>query len=163
MQLGEQERRRQEPDRRRRAHVAQLAGWAIAGLILVAAAAGLAGPGPLSRTTVSSPLVEVEYERFVRRLGDTSLTVRVRADPAEPGTARLWISGDYVARLNVRQVVPQPGSWTAVRDGVVLAFPAPDGRARISVRVSPDHIGLLRGEIGVPNRPPVGVRQFVYP
>jgi len=163
LQLGEEERRQQEPGRRRRAHIAQLAGWAVAGLILIAAVAGLAGPGPLSWASASAPLVEVEYERFTRRSGDSSLRLAVRADPGAPGTARLWLSADYVTKLNVRHVVPEPESWTAARDGVVLAFPATGGWAEVEIQVSPGHIGLLRGEIGAPGRTPVAIWQFVYP
>ena len=75
----------------------------------------------------------------------------------------MWISNDYLSKLGVQQVVPQPDSWTTTRDGVVLAFPVGDGEADVTIEVSPDHIGLLRGRIGAPGRPPVGIWQFVYP
>ena len=163
LQLGEQERREQEPDRRRRAYIAQLAGWAVAGLILVATVAGLTGSGPLSWASASGPLIEIEYERFTRRFGDSSLRLAVRAEPSDPGTVRLWLSAEYASKLNVQQVMPQPDSWTVARDGVVLTFPSADGTAKVDIQVSPDHIGLLRGEIGVPGRTPVGIWQFVYP
>jgi hypothetical protein len=163
VQLGELERRLQDPRRYRRAHAAQTAGRMVAGLILLAALAGLAGPGPLSRVSASAPLVEVAYERFTRRSGDTSLRLVVRSDPADPATARVWLSAGYLAGLRVRQVVPEPESWTSVRDGVVLAFPAPHGRAEVDVQVRPDHIGPLRGLVGAPGRTPARLWQFVYP
>ncbi|GGM71831.1 hypothetical protein GCM10010106_17720 [Thermopolyspora flexuosa] len=163
LQLGDLEWREQEPRRRRRAHAAQLVGWALATAILVAALAGLFGPGPLSTATASAPLVAVGYERFARQLGTTTVVVTVRSAPAEPGVARLWISRDYVEKINVQTVVPQPYSWTAARDGVVLAFPALHGEATVRLRVRPDRAGLLRGAIGAPGRRPAEFWQFVYP
>lgn len=163
VQLGEQERRQQEPDRRRRAHIGRRAGWAVFGLVLAAALAGLIGPGPLSRATASAALVHVEYERFARQLGVTSLELTVRPDPARPDAARLWISNDYLSKLGVQQVVPEPESWTAARGGVVLAFPLTGDEARVTIQASPDHVGPLRGAIGTPGRPPAEVWQFVYP
>ncbi|MFO7252799.1 MAG: hypothetical protein DIU60_018835 [Actinomycetes bacterium] len=163
LQLGDLEWRQQEPGRRRRAHAAQLAGWAVVAALLVAGLAGLAGPGPLSTATASAPLVVVSYERFARQQGVTTLDVTVRSDPAEPQVARLWLAKDYVAGVRVRTVVPQPDSWIAVRDGVVLTFPAVHGVAAVQVTVSPQRAGLLRGALGAPDRRPAGFWQFVYP
>jgi len=97
LQLGDLEWRQQEPGRRRRAHAAQLAGWAVVAALLVAGLAGLAGPGPLSTATASAPLVVVSYERFARQQGVTTLDVTVRSDPAEPQVARLWLPKDHAA------------------------------------------------------------------
>lgn len=163
VQLGALERRQQDDRRWRRATAWQRAGWTVFALLLLAALAGLAGPGPLSRATASAPLVHVAYERFARRLGDTSLDVTVRADPARPGVARLWIDGGYLAAVRVQDVVPEPDSWTSAGGGTVLAFPVAGDRAEVSIRLGPDHIGTLDGAIGVPGRPPARFWQFIYP
>lgn len=163
LQLSEQERRFQEPRRQRRSANGQRLGWAAFALILAAALAGLAGPGPLSWAGASGELVEVGYERFARRLGDTSLEVTVRSDPATPGTARLWISGGYLRELEIRQITPEPGSWTADGAGVVLEFPVTGERAEIDIQISPDHFGTLHGAVGVPGRAPATFWQFIYP
>ncbi|GAA5044814.1 hypothetical protein HNP84_004717 [Thermocatellispora tengchongensis] len=163
LQLGDQERRQQEPLLRRRAARWQRVGWGSLALLLLAALAGLIGPGPLSWAGASAPLIQVDYERFARRLGDSSLRVTVWSDPAHPGTARLWISRDYLIEAEARQVVPAPDSWTAVDDGVVLSFPATGDRAEIEIRTSLDHIGTLHGALGVPGKPPARFWQLVYP
>lgn len=163
VELGEQERRRQEWDRQVLAAAGRRAGWAVFGLVLAAALAGLLGPGPLSWSSASGERVGIAYERFARRLGDTSLEVTVRPGPDAPGTARLWIAGDYLRELDVEQVTPQPGSWTATDGGVVLTFPVTGEEAEVSIRISPDHIGPLSGAVGVPGGEPARFWQFVYP
>lgn len=161
---GEQHGRR--PGHGHRIMVAQRIGWAGLVLIAVAALAGLFGPGPLSWATQSgaSGLVQLEYERFARRIGDTSLQLQVRPDPAQPGTARVWISSEYLSGVQVRQVQPEPDSWIGVDRGVVLAFPVsgPDP-ITVQLQIRPDQIGLLRGAVGAPGREPVEFWQFVYP
>lgn len=141
-------------------------GWAVFALIVVAALAGLIGPGPLSWASARAPsgLVEVEYSRFVRHIGDSGVELRVQPDPAQPDTARVWISSEYLSGVNLQQVTPQPDTWTIVDDGVVLAFPT-GGPVPVHVRIHlrPDEIGLLRGAAGVPGQEPVEFWQFVYP
>jgi hypothetical protein len=142
-------------------------GWVSFALIVIAALAGLFGPGPLSwadRST-SSGLVELQYDRFVRYMGDTTLELRIRPDPAEPRTARVWISNDYLSGLNMEQVLPQPDVWTATNDGVMLTYPVsgPDDRVIVELRAYPDRVGPLRGALGVSVREPIRFWQFVYP
>jgi hypothetical protein len=167
VQLDERELAAQQLRHRRRARMTRRTGWAVFTLIMVAALAGLLGPGPLSWITRSTPdgIVELEYERFARYVGDTNLQLRLRPDPAQPETARVWISSDYLSGVNVRQVVPQPDTWTAVDGGVVLTFPmtAPADEMTVQVQLQPDQIGLLPGAVGVPGRQPVRFWQFIYP
>lgn len=146
--------------------VRQRVAWAVLALVLVAGLAGLLGPGPLSWASAATPdgLVEVGHSRFVRHIADTSLELRVLPDPRQPGTARVWISSEYLAAVNVQQVTPEPDTWTAMGGGVELAFPA-DGPDPVTVQIEirPDDLFLLRGAIGVPGRQPVEFWQFVHP
>jgi hypothetical protein len=166
LQFSDDEERAQQPRYQRRAFVAQRVGWAVFALIVVAALAGLLGPGPLSWASATAPsgLVEVEYSRFVRDVGDSNVELRVQPDPAQPDTARVWISSEYLSSLNLQQVTPEPDTWTAVDEGVVLAFPTsgPDP-VTVQIHMRPDELGLLRGTVGAPGQEPVEFWQFVYP
>jgi hypothetical protein len=167
VQFTDDEERAQQPGPQRRALVFQRVGWAVFALIIVAALAGLLGPGPLSWTSATTPagLVEVEYSRFVRHVADTSVELRVQPDPAQPSTARVWISTAYLSALNVQQVTPQPDTWTAMGDGVELTFPAAAGPDPVTVQleIRPDDLWLVRGAVGAPGQEPVEFWQFVYP
>jgi hypothetical protein len=140
--------------------------WSVLALVVLAALAGLLGPGPVSDATATAPdgQVEVRYERFTHWVGSTSVELQVAADPAQPDQARVWISQEYLSGLQLEQVQPEPDSWTAMDDGVVLAFPV-TGPEPLSVelQVRPAEIGLLRGAVGVPGRDPLRFWQFVYP
>lgn len=145
----------------------QRLGWALLGLIVVAAVAGLLGPGPLSSTTRSAPSwqVEIEYARFAHNRADMTLEFHLKSDPERPEPAQVWISAEYLAGVTVQQIVPEPQDWTAGGDGVVLTFPVRDRGASVHVQmeIRPSQMGLLHGAIGVPGRQPVKFWQLVYP
>lgn len=166
LQLTELEEDAQRPGQQRLMLAGQRFGWATIALIVVAALAGLLGPGPLSwaRARAPSGLVEVEYSRFVRYIGDSTVELHVRPDPTRPDTARVWISSEYLSGVNLQQVTPQPDTWTTVDEGVVLSYPT-GGTETVPVQMHlrPDEIGLLRGAVGVPGQDPVEFWQFVYP
>lgn len=146
--------------------VVQRLGWVALAVVGLAALAGLLGPGPLSSATRTDPsgLVEVEHHRFARQVADTDLRLTVRPDPAQPGTARVWISADYLSSIQIQQVQPEPESWTGQDGGVVLTFPVTDAEpVTVLVQTRPDQVGLVHGAIGAPGREPAGFWQFVYP
>lgn len=136
-------------------------------LILLAALAGLIGPGPLSWTSAvdDAGLVGLQYSRFIRNIAATNLQVAVRSDPAQPRSARLWISSEYLTGINVQQITPQPDTSTAVNGGSVLEFPVsgPAETVTVQIQLQSNQIGLLRGQIGAPDREPIRFWQFVYP
>lgn len=142
----------------------QRGAWVVFALIALAALAGLIGPGPLSSATATDPsgLVQLDYDRFTRNQGDTSMELQVA--PAQPDVAEVWISTEFLSGVQVQQVRPEPDTWTAANGGDVLTFLV-DGTDPVTVemQVRPDHIGLLRGAIGVPGGEPVEFWQFGYP
>lgn len=140
--------------------------WSVLAVVVLAALAGLLGPGPASDATARAPdgRVEVRYERFTHWLGSSSVELQVGADPAHPDRAEVWISQEYLSGLLVEQAQPEPESWTPTGDGVVLAFPV-TGPEPLSVelQVRPSGIGLLHGAVGLPGRDTLRFWQFVYP
>lgn len=166
LQLTALEEGAQQPGQQRLVLAGQRFSWAVFALIVAAALAGLLGPGPLSWASAQAPsgLVEVEYSRFVRYIGDSTVELHVRPGPAASDTARVWISSEYLSGVNLQQVTPRPDTWATVDEGVVLSYPT-GGSETVHVRIHlrPDEIGLLRGAVGVPGQVRVEFWQFVYP
>ena len=81
------------------------AGWAIIGLIILAAFAGVFGHHPFARATAQTPdgALVVEYDRFARYESDTEMNVSVTLN-ADSGTRfRFWMDDDYLEKLKAAE------------------------------------------------------------
>lgn len=142
----------------------QRAGWAVFALILVAAALGLFGPGPLSSAVAERGALRVEYNRFERFETETSFDVFVRP-AATDTTVEVWLPHDYLQHVKVTGVSPQPRE---VHDGggrltYVFTLRQPADPAWITFRVTPLRPGLLPAQVGLGDEPALQFTQFVYP
>jgi len=131
-------------------------------LVLLAALAGLLGRGPLARTRVGDPAAfAVEYGRFERRTQETTLIVRLGAQPS--GLAQLWVDASYVAAQPFQQVFPEP-ERVELRDGrLVMTLRISGARPEIMITTRPEAFGSMRARMGLVNGPEVAFDQFVYP
>lgn len=135
--------------------------------VVVAALAGLFGNGLFSRAerATAGGDVEVAYQRFARSGGTTTLEVSVDPDAARGDQVEVAVSKEYLRRFRVRTVSPQPES-TETR-GVMIVFVFGRGDAASSLEVElelePQSAGRARGDVSVEDRPPLRLRQFVYP
>jgi hypothetical protein len=142
-------------------------GWVVIAVVALAALAGLFGPGPLSRTTIGEPggTLWLEYARF-GRLG-APLTLRVHAAPntGRQTALRLWLSRDYMERVQVEQVTPQPEQVEAGSERLTYTFPLAESSRSTAVTFSlkMDQFGRQRGCIGIVDGPTLCFRQFTYP
>lgn len=145
--------------------------WAWVGftLILLAALAGLLGPGPLSNTTAgdrAGPLW-AEYQRFGRMVAPEEL--RLHADPrlARDGRLTLWIAREYLDLHQIEQVTPPPERVDARPDAYGYVFnvaqPTTPGPISITFNLSPERTGTKQGHVHVDGAAPLDFRQFVYP
>src|SRR5690606_16188640 len=91
--------------------------------ILLAAAAGLFGAGPLAGRQASSAdgALRVEYPRFARVQSPFPLRLTVRN--ATAGPLRVWISREYLRKLDLRRVTPPPERTLLGGDRVLFEFP----------------------------------------
>jgi hypothetical protein len=147
----------------------QRVGWIAIALVMLAAALGLFGRGPLARASAGShaagsPLT-LEYERFLRKHSSTSLVVQLAPNATPDGLARVWIDRTYVDRVEIDETVPRPSNVSADADRVVYTFHLDDPAraARVVFELQPDDKGVLEGRIGLASSPPVSFRQLVYP
>lgn len=136
-------------------------------LIIVLALLGFFGTGPISLATAGdpdSPLL-VEYQRFVRQQGQTSLTVQVDSGQISDGQIEVWISTGYVEDIEIEQLSQQPDEVLNDGDRLVFVFLAEDVSEPISVTFTlrPEVIGRITGDVGVVDGPQVHLSQLSYP
>lgn len=141
--------------------------YAVETLVLVAAAAGLFGRGPLSRATAGTrggPFW-VEYERRARFRTPTMLTIHLGATAAQGAEASVRLTDPIRGRLPVSRVMPQPAVEALVPNGRLYTFriASPGDSASIEFELQPDRVGRSRITAGVDGVAPVSVTQFVYP
>lgn len=143
--------------------------WAIGG-ILVAAAAGLFGHGLASRATlaITDPArpasnLTLEYERFARAHSESQVLVSRAAGPPEGGTWSLWLSGNYLAEVEVLRITPDPASQEPMSDGVRYQFRSQDGPQTVIFRFKPERGGSLSGSLRVNDGPTTAFHQWLFP
>jgi hypothetical protein len=129
-------------------------------LFVVAALLGFTGMGgPMSHGEAGEPggSVHVEYERFVRRNAQATITVRLHG---APGDVRFWISSPYFEHVRVDSIVPAPQlvSVEAGRHMYVIRAASPD----VTVALELEHLtaGRRDVEIGLVGGPSVRFSQL---
>jgi hypothetical protein len=150
-----------------RAWVAERVGWAAMAVIAVAALAGGFGPGPLSQATASSPdgSVTVDYQRFVRNGGTTTVQVEVSGPAAQQPEVLMRVADSLLQDVQIEQITPEPAEARPAADAVVLAYTvegSPD-RVEVMLDLRPDGIGLVPAAVEVPGGGSASFWLFVYP
>jgi hypothetical protein len=157
----------QDLEYEQRALKIQKVAFVIWALLLIAALAGLCGPGPLSQATTSTPdkAVQVQYNRFARMQAPTDLEVHLGPGVAKEGHVPITLSDQYAENVEVRSVTPQPSGTHVGADGVTYSYDVPDaGQPGLVVfHLHPEKMGRLNGEIKVGDQPPLSFSQIVYP
>ena len=142
-------------------------GWLIFAGLLLAALAGLLGPGPLSsRTAEAGPALAADYRRFVRNHAPEDLRIRV-VPPAGQGSIRLLVNNAFLEATELRNVKPEPDAVEVTPEGHVYVFEAPrlgSEEALILYRYEPDGaFSDIPVRIALDGGPEVSFLQFVYP
>ena len=144
--------------------VLQRVAWLLFTALLACIMLGLFGRGgPISRVESESDdgLLQVEYERFIRNHSPDKLqlTIQARSD-----TVRVRLDGEYVRRIQIDQVIPQPERVIGEEGAITYVFNTrASASMRAAIHFSPDHIGKLDGWIAVDGQPRQAFSQFVYP
>jgi hypothetical protein len=138
--------------------------------VLLAALAGVFGPGPLSWSSVTGDddRLVVHYSRFARAGGPVALGLQVAPEAVQDGQVQLWVSNELLESLEVRQITPEPDSQTVVGggpgEGVVLVFSVEPG-AGLDARIdaTADAIGFREGAVGLVGDEALSFGQLYYP
>jgi hypothetical protein len=138
-------------------------GWIMMAIILVAAAGGVFGHGALAKRTLQpAPGLLVEYERFARAHSPMILRISFARQP-KGGVVSLWLSGDYLSKVEVGRITPEPDRSELTAGGVNYYFTARQGPSAIVFHHKANHAGSLSGSFRLDEEPPVNFQQFVYP
>jgi hypothetical protein len=138
-------------------------GWVIFLLILVAALAGLLGPGPLSKRIVKQEAagLTIEYERFLRSHREAELKILVHDAGSEE--LKIALGRELSRRSNIRSIVPEPESATSGEDQLLFKIKANGKNGEIKIEFEPTHMGNLAFDVNQEGKPPIQIRMFVYP
>lgn len=140
-------------------------GWWAMGAVLVAALAGLAGPGPLSWTTAGTPGSDlwVEHQRFARYQAPMEIKVHFQ-QPAQDGEVRIAMNREFHASTE-SDISPQPEKTELKAERVVFVFPvrSAPGNTSVLFRVKPTQRGSHESRIWLGDDHSVAFRIFVFP
>lgn len=135
--------------------------------IVAAALLGFFGAGPVSLTEARDATgdLSVVYEHYGRRGSTTNLTVTVEPAAFTNGNAAVWVSSDYLGKMQVDAVTPAPDQVTAQDDGYVYAFPVgqPEDAVVVTFDFTIDSMGPATGRIGLPGAEPLELDHFFTP
>jgi len=150
----------------RKEWTAQRVGWALLALLVVASLAGVFGAGPLSETTASADdgTVEVAYERFIRNVGTTTMTVSLGAAAVDDGKAQLYIARDLMEGWRIQNVSPAPSTESSSEDWLIYEFDVlGDTPPEVKFLYRGDGFGRHAGAIRAGTGSPVQLWQWIYP
>ncbi|ALI98598.1 hypothetical protein [Rufibacter tibetensis] len=131
--------------------------WVLMAGVLTAAAFGLFGKGLLSDKTVTSNGVRFEYNKFMRVEKGTELLVGV----GQGGKiADISINNDYIRKVKIDQVIPQPTSVEVRENKVIYRFSSVQN-GFVTFYLIPYKMGSQPLEVTV-GKAQLRANQFVY-
>jgi hypothetical protein len=156
-----------DPSFQRIEWIAQRAAWIVWGLVIIAALAGLFGPGPFSNATAESAdqALSVHYERFLHYHNPTEIRLRVTKQDRSRELAEVLIDQSLLDRIEIRRIVPEPTENLVTDNGVIHVFSIPRDAAtgEITYWVDYEKYGRAKGQITLDGRSAVTLRTFVFP
>lgn len=157
----------ESPRFQRQEWIAERVAWLLALVVLAAAVLGLFANGPLAQGTASAGdgRLTVDYQRYARDGGTTSLRVQVAPEAVDRNLVELRVSAEYLDAVAIQQaIVPEPAAWVEDRDGVVFHFEAEAGAPfQATFTVHPNDVGSQRGAVALVGDAPAEFTQFFYP
>lgn len=132
-------------------------GWFLMGLVLLAAQLGIFGNGPLSQKTYVSDNLSIAYERYMRIEKDVELQVQVEELGLD---TTITINNDYLKKVRISQVVPEPASVEVRDDKLIYRFSSLESGV-ITFYLNPMQMGSQQLELTVGGRM-VRFNQFIY-
>lgn len=142
-----------------------VARWVLVAVV-VGAAVGLAGHGPLSWTTAQAGdgRLRVDYERFGRAGGSQAVRVEVDGELAVDGVWSVVLTGALAGVHELSTITPEPVSMRAVDDGVELRFDqSGDADLAVTFELAPGGLWRESSGVSVPGAGEVAFTQIIYP
>ena len=140
--------------------------WGLFALILLAALLGVFGRGLLSESKVGNPNAGLwaEYDRFGRYHAPSTLKLHL-APSGNSSLPAVWLGRDFVDRIEMQQIYPQPERVKVGQDRLIYIFNVArtNESAVITFHYKPDGYGKTHAKLGLENGPELQFSQFVYP
>jgi hypothetical protein len=138
--------------------------WGVQVAIVLAALAGLAGGGPLSRATVESAGLAVDYPRIARMDSPAELTIDLEPSLVRGGEVRLEVDRRWLDGVEIERIVPEPEHSDAASGVTGFTFRVDAGSpARVRLDFKHRRMGSRQGRIAVEGGGAVTLSQWVYP
>jgi hypothetical protein len=134
----------------RKEWIAQRIGIVLLALFVLSALFGLTGRGgPLSHGEAGdrNGPVHVEYERFVRRGAEATLSLHFRS--RAPGDVRFWVSAPYLQVVTIEDILPRPVITSVEQERHVYTIHAGSPEITVTFKVEHTTIGRIHAEIGL--------------
>jgi hypothetical protein len=144
--------------------IVQRFGWVLFALILIAALAGLLGPGPLTHTIEASPegTFSVDYQILERY--EAPARLKIELNGASQPEVKLRLTKSFFDAVTIETISPPPLKVEASDGDPVYVFPASDREPNtIVLRYTPDEFGRLNFAVAVDNSALLEVRQYILP
>jgi hypothetical protein len=145
----------------------QRIGWGLLASLVLAAATGLLGGGPLGQEAASTTdgAVTVHYDRFLHAYHASRLRISVWPEAGADG--HISLNREFLDAVSVRQITPRPRAELPGVDECVLVFDdasaAGAGPMQMTIEIEPASAGPLKVHMRVNNLAPIRFRQFIYP
>src|SRR5690625_2230435 len=122
------------------------------------------GAGPLNKTTVHQPFIEIEFERFPVKTIPSVVNVKIDSEAISDDKIDLWLSNDYLTGMLLKFLYPEPEKSETRDGGSVFTFSVnPEETATISFIFEPHGSGRISTEYRIEEISSVKVSHLVYP
>lgn len=140
-------------------------GWTVMIIFVLAALAGLTGPGPLSKALYSGRYISIEYNRFERRQSPTRLVFLPGKQAVTPGTMKLTINREFIESIEIKGIQPEPEHTVLMGDEYQYEFNTGSGEesTKITFLYEADETGKLPLVITLPGKERAQFSQFIFP
>jgi hypothetical protein len=144
----------------------QRVSWWLMLFIVLAALLGFTGRGGLPgistiKTASASQTIEVEYQHFLRSKTEDELNVKLTKLTTTSPT--LSFSKDFVEKVQVEQIVPEPETVQTGPDGITYTFSTTQSESHIVFYTVPLKPGNLHITMRGPDNATLSFSQFVFP
>lgn len=151
----------------RRSWIVQRVGWLVFALVILLAALGLFGDGPLSDAQAGQEegVLWLEYQRFERFQHEFRIKAHANEDTTTHGEIMIQLDRHYLENIEVNNISPAPDSEIKDADWITYVFKTNGGSSPFTAYfyVTPQKAGPLSGRFRLQNGDPVGFSQFIYP
>ncbi len=149
---------KEEIDLQEKGWKVQRIGWVIIALIVIAAALGFFGLGPVSKQKQQFGNNSIEFERYMRYEAEVEIKLNVTPNN---GLAVLTVPQQYLESFEISKVMPQPEKQEIVNDNYQFTF-LTQSPSIVRVFLIPKKIGSVEGQITVNNQA-ITISQYIYP